>query len=145
MPTVTVTRRLEWDAMHRVPGHDGACKAFHGHRYAAEITCAGTVPEDGMIIDFGAVKRVVGTWIDQNWDHTGILYDQDTDPAIEAIKASNASYGRPVYLMQSPPTAENIASELLRIASDLLADYHITVTSVRIYETPNCFATATAD
>lgn len=140
---ITVTRRLEWDAMHRVPGHDGACKAFHGHRYRAEITCQGDVPENGMIIDFGAIKAVVGSWIDQNWDHTAILYHLDQDPAVAAIKASNASYGRPVYEMTSPPTAENIAAELLKIASALLERFGISVTSVRVYETPNCFATAT--
>ena len=142
---LTCTRRLEWDAMHRVPGHEGACRAFHGHRYAALITCEGTPQSDGMIIDFGLVKKIIGTWIDECWDHTALLWDQDEDPAVQAIIASNASYGRPVYLMSRPPTAENIALELFDVATEKLKDHALIVTSVVVYETPNCSAEARRD
>ena len=82
------TRRLEWDAMHRIPGHEGKCRAFHGHRYVAEITCAApTLDALGRVVDFGVIKQRVGTWIDENWDHTAILAAHDTDPAAEAIDA----------------------------------------------------------
>ena len=36
--SIAIVQRLEWDAMHRIPGHEGVCKAYHGHRYAAEIS-----------------------------------------------------------------------------------------------------------
>lgn len=136
----TCTRKLEWDAMHRVPGHSGACRAFHGHRYSAEITCAGRPGEDGMIIDFGVIKRLVGAWIEENWDHTAILQKDDPDPAIQAIARSNAGYDRPVYFMDEAPTAENIAGELFRIATDLLSEETVEVVRVRVHETPNCWA-----
>lgn len=138
---VTCTRRLEWDAMHRVPHHNGPCRAFHGHRYAAEIECSGSVQHDGMIIDFGALKSVIGSWIDENWDHTALLWAEDSEPAIEAIKLANEKYGKPVYFLEDPPTAENIASELGRIAQELLEPHSILVSSVKIFETPNCSAT----
>lgn len=135
---ITCTRRLEWDAMHRIPRHESKCAAFHGHRYAAEITAhAAALDDRGRVVDFGVIKERVGGWIDREWDHTAILMRGDPDPAIPALAASNAAAGRPVYWMSEPPTAENIAAELARVAGDLLADTGVQVVRVRIWETPN--------
>ena len=83
---ITCTRRIEWDAMHRIPLHESKCRAFHGHRYAAEITCH--VPQLdalGRVIDFGVVKQTVGGWVDAHWDHTAILMRDDPDPAARRV------------------------------------------------------------
>ncbi len=142
--TVTCTRRLEWDAMHRIPRHESKCAAFHGHRYAAELTCLAPLDDRGRVIDFGVVKERVGGWIDENWDHTAILQRDDPDPAIQLLAASNAAHGRPVYWMDVPPTAEQLAAELARIAQGLLADTGVKLVRVRIWETPNGSAEWTA-
>ncbi|MSQ00437.1 MAG: 6-carboxytetrahydropterin synthase [Myxococcales bacterium] len=135
---VTCTRRLEWDAMHRIPRHESKCAAFHGHRYAAEITaCAPELDDRGRVVDFGVIKERVGGWIDQNWDHTAILMRGDPDPAIGVLAASNAAHGRPVYWMDDPPTAENIVAALAGVAQRLLADTGVEVVRVRLWETPN--------
>ena len=138
MTPITCTRRLEWDAMHRIPRHESKCAAFHGHRYAAEITCVADQLDDrGRVIDFGVVKQRVGGWIDANWDHTAILMRDDPDPCVPAIAASNAAHGRPVYWLDLPPTAETIVAELARVAQELLADTGVRVVAVRLWETPN--------
>ena len=137
---ITCTRKLEWDAMHRIPGHTGACRAYHGHRYVGYIECQGEVKEDGMIIDFSVVKKVVGAWIDKHWDHTAILHSEDKDEAVQHIINTNKLYGKDVYLMASPPTAENIAAELFSVSRELLSPFGVRVASVTLYETPNCFA-----
>ena len=137
---ILCTRRLEWDAMHRIPLHESKCKAFHGHRYAAEITCqAEALDHLGRVVDFGVIKQRVGTWVDDKWDHTAILMRGDDDPAVAAIAASNAAHGRPVYWLDCHPTAENIAAELGRVAQELLADTGVTVVKIRLWETPNCW------
>jgi 6-pyruvoyltetrahydropterin/6-carboxytetrahydropterin synthase len=135
---VTCTRRLEWDAMHRIPRHESKCAAFHGHRYAAELTCVADALDDrGRVVDFGVVKDRVGGWIDRHWDHTALLMRGDPDPAIAVLAASNAAHGRPVYWMDAPPTAEIIVAELARVAQDLLEDTGVRVVAVRLWETPN--------
>ncbi|GAB4231395.1 MAG: 6-pyruvoyl tetrahydropterin synthase family protein [Methyloligellaceae bacterium] len=140
--TLSVTRRLEWDAMHRIANHEGNCKAFHGHRYAAEITCeAPRLDALGRVVDFSLIKSRLGGWIEDHLDHTAILQENDTDPAVRQLIESNAALGKPVYLMPEPPTAENLATLLARQAQKLLADTGITVTEVRVWETPNCSAT----
>jgi 6-pyruvoyltetrahydropterin/6-carboxytetrahydropterin synthase len=133
---LTCTRRLEWDAMHRIPLHESKCRAFHGHRYAAEVTCAAPKLDDlGRVIDFGVVKEVIGAWIDQNWDHTAILMRDD--PEAKAIADANARLGRPVYWLDRHPTAENIVLELAMISQRLLDPRGVTVVSIRLWETPN--------
>lgn len=133
---VTCTRRIEWDAMHRIPLHESKCRAFHGHRYAAEITCvAEQLDHLGRVVDFGVIKERVGGWIDAHWDHTAILLRGD--PEAGPIADANERLGRPIYWMERYPTAENIVSELATHAQRLLLDTGVTVTRIRLWETPN--------
>ena len=133
---LTCTRRIEWDAMHRIPRHESKCRAFHGHRYAAELTCdAPELDDRGRVVDFGVIKERVGGWVDQHWDHTAIL--MQGDPEAEPLAQANARLGRPVYWTERPPTAEVIVAELARIAQELLADTGVTVVRIRLWETPN--------
>ncbi len=133
---VTCTRRLEWDSMHRIPRHESKCRAFHGHRYAAEIRCRADALDDrGRVIDFGVIKERVGGWIDERWDHTAILMRDD--PEAGPIADANQRLGRPVYWLDAPPTAETIVLELARVAAELLADTGVQVVGIRLWETPN--------
>lgn len=143
---ITCTRRIEWDAMHRIPLHESKCRAFHGHRYAAEITCAiPALDALGRVVDFGVVKERVGGWVDRHWDHTAVLMRGDPDPAAAVLAEANARLGRPVYWLDAHPTAENIVAELARVAQELLADTGVTVVSIRLWETPNGSAEWTLD
>lgn len=134
---ITITRRLEWDAGHRVLGHEGRCRHIHGHRYVAEITVrAEKLDGIGRVIDFSVVKTLVGGWIDTHWDHNLMLHPDD--PQRLHLQETE---DRPPYVMRDGnPTAENIAEELGRNAIRLLADTGVEVVSVRIWETPNCHA-----
>jgi 6-pyruvoyltetrahydropterin/6-carboxytetrahydropterin synthase len=40
---LTITRKLEFDAGHRIPDHKSQCRNLHGHRYTLEITLTGKV------------------------------------------------------------------------------------------------------
>ena len=64
---ITCTRRIEFDAAHRILNHESKCKMLHGHRYVleAEFT-AKKLDKLGRIIDFGVIREVLGTWIDDN-------------------------------------------------------------------------------
>jgi 6-pyruvoyltetrahydropterin/6-carboxytetrahydropterin synthase len=139
MPVITISRRFEWDAAHRIPGHEGACKAIHGHRYVSEVEVSGPQMDAlGRIVDFGVLKSVVGAWIDTNFDHTAVF--SRADPQVAAIAELNASMGRPVYWLDGAPTAEGLVAELARIIPDLLAPYGITLEAIKLWETPNCWA-----
>lgn len=131
-----ITRRLEFDAAHRVMRHESKCRNLHGHRYVVEVTVSGELDSLGRVVDFGVVKDVLGTWIDARLDHGAILNQED-----EALVWFCRSHDWKVYVMGCNPTAENIASEILGVASRLLSD-DLSVGRVRVRETPNCWADA---
>lgn len=142
---IYIVQRFEWDAMHRIPGHEGVCKAYHGHRYAAEFSLiAERLDELGRIVDFYVVEEVIGGWIKRHLDHTAILYKNDDEPSVKAVIEMNERLGKPVYLLDGFPTVEVIVKELGRIAGDLLLPHGVRVVSIRLWETPECSAVWTA-
>lgn len=142
----TCTRILEWDAAHRVMRHESKCATLHGHRYRAEITCSAKQLDGvGRVIDFGVIKELIGSWVDENWDHTTLINTADArlrDWCDEEHKLGK----RPPFFFQNEPTAEVIAAFLLEKSQLLLkaAGHPIRVEKVRVFETPNCFAEAHA-
>jgi 6-pyruvoyltetrahydropterin/6-carboxytetrahydropterin synthase len=137
--TVTCTRRMEFDAGHRVLRHESKCRHVHGHRYVAELTVeASSLDEAGRVVDFGRVKEVVGKWIDANWDHAYIAHPEDWVPVTLLEKDATAR----VFLMPNgmEPTAENLAAHLAVVAQVLLDDDRLRVVRVVMWETPNCKA-----
>lgn len=134
---ITCTRRLEFDAAHRVMQHESKCRHLHGHRYAVEATFeAVKLDAVGRVVDFGVVKEKLGAWLDANWDHTAILWDKDKalSDAITAVT------GQRIYALPYNPTAENIARYLRESICPTLFPADLRCVRVRIYETPNCFA-----
>lgn len=127
-----VTRRIDFCYGHRLLNYDGKCKYLHGHNGQAVITLeAPKLDERGMVLDFTDIKRVVSGWIDEKLDHKMILHRDD--PAIPALQ----SLGEPMFLLDVNPTAENIA----KLIFDFAHKEGFPVTKVRLWETPNCFAT----
>jgi 6-pyruvoyltetrahydropterin/6-carboxytetrahydropterin synthase len=116
--------------------HESKCLNLHGHRYVVEITCdANELDELGRVVDFSAIKLLVGGWIDAHWDHGTIANEKDT----ALIDVCNAN-GWVLYTMDGNPTAENLAAELWHIATRLLMPVNVVLSKVRVYETPNCWA-----
>lgn len=100
------TRRIEFDAGHRVIGHKNKCKYLHGHRYVLEITAkSANLDELGMVVDFGELKEIIKSWIDHYLDHNTILSVHDK----KLGDFVSAHTGQKVYFLNDNPTAENIA------------------------------------
>lgn len=133
-----ITRRLEFDAGHRILGHEGKCRHLHGHRYAAEITVR-TIALDGIgrVVDFGVIKSEVGEWIDESLDHNLLLNSDDS--LVYVLHDQNERH--PFLMPYGNPTAENIAQLIFEKSVELLAPWtELEVQHIRIYETPSCWA-----
>jgi 6-pyruvoyltetrahydropterin/6-carboxytetrahydropterin synthase len=142
--TITCTRKLEFDAGHRVKGHEGKCKHPHGHRYVVEVeACASQLDEIGRVVDFGAIKQVCGEWLDNEFDRRFIVFVEDTEmiAALEAVPDSNHR------VVPFNPTAENLAEFFLVSFRGLMhvRGAGIEIVSVTVWETPNCKAKATRE
>src|SRR3546814_996409 len=80
---LTITRKLEFDAGHRIPDHKSQCRNLHGHRYTLEITLLGAVidvegsSDNGMIMDFSDIKTLAKQHLVDIWDHAFLVYEKD--------------------------------------------------------------------
>ena len=136
---ISCTRKLWFCAGHRVKGHEGKCRHLHGHNYIVYITAQASLDSIGRVIDFGVLKEQFGSFIDDNFDH-GFLVWEDDKEVIDVLKNMGE---QKVFVMPTNPTAENIAQFLLDNSGDILDSKGVEVTMVKVYETENCFAVAT--
>ncbi|MHB9119818.1 MAG: 6-carboxytetrahydropterin synthase QueD [Burkholderiales bacterium] len=143
-----ITRRLEFDAGHRIPNHASQCKHLHGHRYAIEITLSGQViatpgaSEEGMVMDFSEVKTIAQKTIVDAWDHAFLVYAGDH--AVKDFLGTLA--GHKTVVLDAVPTAENLAAIAFRRLDQAYQDTfgnQLRLQQVRLYETPNNWADAT--
>jgi 6-pyruvoyltetrahydropterin/6-carboxytetrahydropterin synthase len=86
-----------------------------------------------MVVDFGAVKRALKTWIDGTLDHRMLL--RKDDPLVEWLE----EHDEPVVPFDDNPTAENIA----RAIFERTREEGLPVLAVRLWETPSSYATYT--
>jgi 6-pyruvoyltetrahydropterin/6-carboxytetrahydropterin synthase len=144
-----ITRRLEFDAGHRIPDHASQCRHLHGHRYALEVTLAGEIStaqgaaDRGMVMDFSEVRAIARRELVDAWDHAFLAWRGDT--AVVDFLASLPAHK--TVLFDEPPTAEYLAItafNLLEPAYRGRYGRHLQLERVRLYETPNCWADATS-
>lgn len=140
-----ITRRLEFDAGHRIPNHNSQCRHLHGHRYAIEITLSGEVvtasgvSEEGMVMDFSDVKRIAKERVVEVWDHAFIVYRHDTT----VLKFLQTMPDHKTVVLDVVPTAENLAQVAFDLLDGAYQDTygnHLRLERVRLYETPNNWA-----
>ncbi len=138
--SLTIMRRIQFCAGHRLYKHGGKCEHFHGHNYVAEFFVTGEeVDAVGRVLDFSDLKQRTKGWIDENWDHSFLVYDQDEN-AIAALEMV-----QPMRLFKMPynPTAENMARYLLdEVCPKVLHGTGARATAVRIWETDESYAEA---
>jgi 6-pyruvoyltetrahydropterin/6-carboxytetrahydropterin synthase len=129
MPIVTVTRRLRFNAAHRVHNPAlsddenrrifGKCNNpnWHGHNYVLEVSVEGLIDDrTGYVVDLGILKAIVQREVIDKVDHRNMNVD------VEFMRGIN-------------PTAENIVVACWRVL-----DPHVTpgrLRRLRLWETEN--------
>ena len=147
IPGMQITTRLEFDAGHRIPNHNSQCRNLHGHRYAIEITLSGDInaeegaSDNGMVMDFSDVKTIARQAVVDVWDHAFLVYRKD----LAVLDFLRSLPDHKTVVMNSIPTAENMAAEAFRLLDARYRDTygrHLKLERVRLYETPNSWADA---
>jgi len=147
---LTITRKIEFDAGHRIPDHKSQCRNLHGHRYTLEITLVGAVideegsSDNGMIMDFSDVKALAKQHLVDVWDHAFLVYEKDA-PVRQFL---DSLPGHKTVVINRIPTVENLAQTAFDILKEAYRDRYGTglrLHKVVLHETPNCWAEITAD
>ncbi len=142
----TITKRIEFDAGHRLPQHKSKCRHLHGHRYRMEVTLQGPLCDEegsssqGMVLDFSEIKSIAQREIADPWDHAFLVYEGDH----QVVEFLRSLPDHKTVVLSVIPTAENLAqlafSKLSPIYESLYPELHLA--RVRLYETPNSWADA---
>jgi 6-pyruvoyltetrahydropterin/6-carboxytetrahydropterin synthase len=144
---LTITRKLEFDAGHRIPDHKSQCRNLHGHRYTLEITLTGAVIEeegnsDNGIMDFSDVKALAKAHLVDVWDHAFIVYQKDS----AVLEFLDSIPGHKTVVIDRIPTVENLAQTAFNILKAVYQDRYGTglrLHKLVLHETPNCWAEIT--
>src|SRR3990172_331186 len=128
-----ISRTYTFSAAHRIEGHP-KCGRLHGHNYKVTVTLSGeTLPDDGMLMDFGVLDEVTKPYFDQEFDHRYLVSEQNIDADDPYIES--APQGHICYLLTRTSTAETLAKKFFDELSHRLDTLFLKVCSVSVEET----------
>ena len=129
-----IAKEFRWEMGHRLPEHFGLCKNIHGHSYKMIVEFEGNINEQGMIIDYYDVEKIINPIIEK-LDHAFIVNKNDK-VVIELLEKMNSKK----VVIDFESTAENISKYMLREISNSKLPDNLKKLTVRIYETEGDFA-----
>ncbi|ODN29873.1 6-carboxytetrahydropterin synthase QueD [Fervidobacterium thailandense] len=110
-----VVKEFTFDAAHNLVSYKGKCEKLHGHTYKLQVVVCGERDEEGMVIDFIELKRIVQEHVLSVLDHSYIN-----------------------EILQQP-SAENIAEWIWNRLYPHLSTERYRLSEIRLWETPTSF------
>jgi len=144
---VRVTKEFTFETGHALHGYDGLCKNVHGHSYKLAVTVKGTPIDDpsavknGMVIDFGDLKKIVKEEVVTPFDHATVL-NVRTPHADLAEQMEKR--GHKIIRVDYQPTSEMMIIDFAQKIQARLPE-HITLVALRLRETGTAYAEWLAD
>ena len=142
MATIRLTKEFNFEAAHSLEGYDGACREIHGHSYRLVVTIKGEPsadgydPKQGMVMDFGLLKQIVGEQIVSRLDHAFIMRRSEQS---EQVQAMLEGIYHNIVLVDYQPTCENMLADFAERLLEALPD-EVELYSLRLHETATSFA-----
>ncbi|MFA6617840.1 MAG: 6-carboxytetrahydropterin synthase QueD [Candidatus Neomarinimicrobiota bacterium] len=120
-----LTKTFTFDMAHRLSFHKGKCKNLHGHTYKLEVSLSGVLDENGMLMDFGDLKKICMDKVVNVLDHSTMIYEKD--------ELLMNSFPKELYHIVVPfePTAENISKWIAKE----LEEGGLNIKQVAVWET----------
>jgi 6-pyruvoyltetrahydropterin/6-carboxytetrahydropterin synthase len=146
----TAERYHDISCGHRVHNQGSKCEEPHGHNYRVHFCCEadeGALDAVGRVIDFSDMKSRLCMWLEDNWDHKFLAWDQD--PVMQEVAKLTAGiphFQRGIVWVPFNPTAENMAQHLVEVVGpQQLAGTGIKLSHCRVDETRKCSASYRLD
>ena len=117
VPSYQVEVKVSFRSGHRLmPPYKGKCNNVHGEYFTAIfILEQEELDVNGMLIDFGVVKKQLKTWTDDNLDHAYLHNEGD-----EVGKYLTEKGFKTYSVGPRNPTAENLARMLYGVAKRII-------------------------
>ncbi len=146
MTKIRVTKEFNFEIAHALWNYDGPCANIHGHSYRMFVTVIGeplnneSDPKNGMVIDFGDLKKIVNEQIVYPMDHAVTL----SKKAAKSLSCLDNQMFTKQYIVDYQPTCENMVIDFVeKIKSQL--PVHLKLFSLKLHETATSFAEWYAD
>jgi len=126
---------------HALKGYDGPCRNIHGHSYELFVTVIGTPelntgsPKNGMLMDFGDLKKIVRQHIVEHFDHALVLNKASAD---EFLPLRSEVFGKTI-LVDYQPTSENLLIDFAARLQPLMPP-QVKLHNLRLRETVTSYA-----
>ena len=136
---IRITKEFKFEMAHALYGYDGLCKNIHGHSYRMWVTIKGNVLEknnhtkNGMVIDFGELKKIIIDCIVDKYDHSFVLNKNTPHFNIDF------SAFEKVFFLPYQPTSENLVADFAKIIMNKIPK-NIKLHKVVLSETATSFA-----
>ena len=129
-----IAKEFHWEMGHRLPEHFGLCKNIHGHSYKMIVEFEGELDEQGMVIDFYDVEKIINPIIEK-LDHAFMVKDND-EITLEFLEKLDSKK----VVVDFFATVENICNYISdKIIKNNLPK-NINFINVRVYETAEDYA-----
>ncbi len=109
-----VSKEFTFDAAHFLTKYQGKCERLHGHTYRLRVTVEGPVGDDGMVMDFVELKKLVREKVIDRYDHQN-LNDFFENPSAELVT--------------------------MKIWEDLVGELPVKLSEITLWETADSFVT----
>ncbi len=67
-----VSKEFTFDSAHFLTKYHGKCEYLHGHTYKLRVTVEGEIQENGLVIDFVILKKLVKEKVVDKFDHRSL-------------------------------------------------------------------------
>ena len=132
-----ISKTFKWHCAHRLLGHKGLCSNLHGHTYKLVVYVEGDTkhhdkdPDNGMIVDYGDLKKIVENVIVDKYDHATIIWEKDTDLFKAIIEVMKTKF----LLISETTTAENIVIDIWFKLLEEIKDESFVLSKIELWET----------
>ncbi len=137
---IRLTQEFSFEMAHALDNYDGPCRNIHGHSYKLSVTVKGQPIDDasdnnnGMVVDFGVIKKVADEHIVSKYDHALVLNNASDLSKILKNRAKEK-----IIWKDYQPTCENMLLEFMKIIKGNLPE-NLILHSVRLKEAPGSYA-----
>ena len=138
---IRITKIFTFETAHVLYNYDGKCKNMHGHSYKLFVTVKGTPvndldhPKNGMVVDFGDIKKIVKSEILNVWDHAVMLNGNSPH---KQLGEDLENQGHKVIYCDYQPTCENMLYDIAAKIKKQLPET-VSLAYLKLHETENSY------
>lgn len=138
---IRITKIFTFETAHVLYNYDGKCKNVHGHSYKLFVSVKGEPIEDlnhvknGMVMDFGDLKKIVNQEVVDVWDHAVLVNGNSPD---KNLGEDLMEKGHKVIFCPYQPTCEMMLYDIAeKIKKHLPGNIHLAY--LKLHETENSY------